>query len=167
MGMVEAMKTFKANPHQFGPGKIHYIDPADESKTWCGRPLSGIPGRMLESGKPTCLLCAERPERERQSEERKREYEAMRTAEDAERARQDREWWASYNAYLRTPEWANRRRLVFKRAGNVCEACLSRPASEVHHTTYEHVGNEPLWELRAVCHACHELITKLDREARQ
>jgi 5-methylcytosine-specific restriction endonuclease McrA len=29
-------------------------------------------------------------------------------------------------------------------------------ATQVHHTTYKHVGNEFLWELRAICDECHD-----------
>lgn len=162
-------KRWAANPHQFGPGKVHIIDDKDGAKTLCGCMLVATPGHRSEK-LPDCKKCLkyfeDRPQRERQAEEYRREYEARKAAEDAAREQQNREWWASYNAYLRTPEWGKRRKLVFKRAGNVCEGCHERPASQIHHTTYAHVGNEPLWELRAVCHECHELITKLDREAR-
>lgn len=33
----------------------------------------------------------------------------------------------------------------------------------VHHLTYAHVFNEPCFELRAVCHGCHDVITEIDR----
>lgn len=70
---------------------------------------------------------------------------------------------AHYDAYLASPDWRSKRALVMKRAAALCEACLSARATEVHHTTYAHFGNEPLWELRAVCRPCHERITELDR----
>jgi 5-methylcytosine-specific restriction endonuclease McrA len=40
----------------------------------------------------------------------------------------------------------------------VCEGCREQPASEVHHLTYEHVGEEFLWELEAVCDDCHSRV---------
>jgi hypothetical protein len=86
-----------------------------------------------------------------------------RLEQDSEK---NREWWRRYNAYLATPQWRSRRNRVMRRAGGTCEACLEQPATEVHHTTYEHVCNEPLWELRAVCHECHEQITDMDRRNR-
>ena len=61
-----------------------------------------------------------------------------------------------YAAYLLTPAWRERRRLVLERAGRLCEGCREVPATEVHHTTYAHIGDEFLWELRAVCALCHE-----------
>jgi hypothetical protein len=75
---------------------------------------------------------------------------------EQQKAQEKAEFWTWYEAYLLTPEWRARRALVMRRAGGVCEGCLSAPASQVHHTTYAHVGDELLYELRAVCDGCHE-----------
>jgi hypothetical protein len=66
------------------------------------------------------------------------------------------EWWDAYNAYLSTPAWKETRRRVLARANGVCEGCRDAPAAQVHHVDYAHVGDELLWELRAVCLACHD-----------
>lgn len=93
-------------------------------------------------------------------------------AEEQQRALQEekdirnRQWWEAYESYLKTPQWQERRAKVLRRAGYVCEACLEKKATETHHTTYRHLGNEPLFELRAVCRECHESITAMDRQAR-
>jgi 5-methylcytosine-specific restriction endonuclease McrA len=71
---------------------------------------------------------------------------------------EDADWWARYDAYLASPEWQARRRLVLKRANGMCEGCGLRPAAQVHHLTYQHVGAEFLWELRAVCLECHQAL---------
>jgi 5-methylcytosine-specific restriction endonuclease McrA len=78
-----------------------------------------------------------------------------REAEEAIEAESDK-WWAWYNDYLRSPAWRVRRALVMRRAGGTCEGCLSAPATQVHHATYDHVGNELLFELHAICDDCHE-----------
>jgi hypothetical protein len=93
-----------------------------------------------------------------------RQSAAWREKHDQEQARKSREWWERYEAYLASPAWRRRRAKVMRRAGGICEACLEAEAVQVHHTTYKHVQNEPLWELRAVCLACHEQITALDRK---
>jgi 5-methylcytosine-specific restriction endonuclease McrA len=67
----------------------------------------------------------------------------------------DDAWWDTYNAYLRTAAWAERRAKVLKRDNYLCQACLSARATEAHHLTYKHVGREPLFELVAVCATCH------------
>ena len=68
------------------------------------------------------------------------------------------EFWSSYDKYLSSKEWSDKRKLVFNRANNLCEGCLSNPAEEVHHINYEHVGNEFLFELVAVCSSCHNRL---------
>lgn len=60
-----------------------------------------------------------------------------------------------YADYLRSEEWAARRTKVMQRAGGICEGCRDRPAEEVHHLTYEHVTQEFLFELVAMCGDCH------------
>lgn len=94
---------------------------------------------------------------------------ARREASSAQRQQERAEWWEHYTAYLRSPQWAERRRLVLERDRWRCTAllpgCTGR-ATEVHHVTYRHQAQEPLFELTSVCHACHEAITAMDREAR-
>jgi 5-methylcytosine-specific restriction endonuclease McrA len=97
-------------------------------------------------------------------------HERQQREIESARSRQSAEWWRWYNAYLESPEWAKRRALVLRRALGKCEAILSSrcwgSANQVHHLTYEHVGNEPLFELVAICEACHEGITEMDRSRR-
>jgi 5-methylcytosine-specific restriction endonuclease McrA len=61
-----------------------------------------------------------------------------------------------YREYLKSDEWAEKRTLVMYRAGGICEGCRSRKASVVHHLNYDHVGNELLFELVALCRGCHD-----------
>ncbi len=70
--------------------------------------------------------------------------------------RQRAEWFEAHNVYLASPEWAKRRRSVMTRARGVCEGCLSVPATQVHHLSYDNWGDELLYQLVAICDACHE-----------
>ena len=63
-----------------------------------------------------------------------------------------------YYEYLESPQWKEKRRAVLQRDNYVCQACLHRRASQAHHLTYEHIYNEPLFELVAVCSTCHEKL---------
>lgn len=63
-----------------------------------------------------------------------------------------------YHSYLDTPEWREKRKLVMERAGGLCEGCRKEKAEVVHHTTYEHAGDEFLFELLALCRVCHTRI---------
>lgn len=75
-----------------------------------------------------------------------------------DKEREALEWRRRYDAHLLSPEWAELRRRVFSRAAGLCEGCRRRPPVQVHHLTYEHMGNEFLWELAAVCLECHRRV---------
>lgn len=83
-----------------------------------------------------------------------------RVIEESEgRARDKRAaFFERYNAYLRSPEWAEKRRRVLARCKRVCEGCGAAPATEVHHLTYEHVCAELLFELVGLCKSCHDRV---------
>lgn len=80
-----------------------------------------------------------------------------REAEESARtlAERKRSWFEWYSRYLTSPEWLKRRDLVLRRAGGVCEGCGEAVATEVHHLSYENAGAEFLFELVALCAACH------------
>ena len=65
---------------------------------------------------------------------------------------------AEYTAYICSRAWAEKRELVLKRAAGVCEGCGKKPPAQVHHLTYDHLGDELLWELKAVCMDCHRRV---------
>ncbi len=72
--------------------------------------------------------------------------------------------------YLQTPAWRERRalRLAFDNAR--CQARLvgcRGVATEVHHTTYEHWGNEPLFDLVSVCRPCHRKLSEMEGRLRE
>lgn len=81
----------------------------------------------------------------------------------SEREAKDREWWDRYNEYLETDTWRDKRQRVLERDNWTCQACLRRNATEVHHLTYTHVGDEPLFDLIAICAPCHRKLTEVDR----
>lgn len=69
-----------------------------------------------------------------------------------------------YSDYLRSPRYRELRERVMRRANGLCEGCLNAPAEQVHHLTYEHVGSEFAFELRALCERCHHRLHEV-REA--
>jgi hypothetical protein len=102
---------------------------------------------------------------------RHEQFEAERKKiEDEWRKKQDEknaEWWEWYSEYLQTEEWIEKRNKVFERDSYTCQSCLSCHADQVHHLTYKHVGNEPLFDLVSVCFKCHDRITEHDRSLRK
>lgn len=155
-----------ADPHQFGTGKIHVVDNEQSEQTLCGKWLSATPGNFAKSGRATCKNCLNAIENRADRKRREEEYRAESEQRAAERESELRQRREQYNAYLRSDSWKRRREKVLRRAGGTCEACLERPAVQVHHVTYEHIFNEPCFELRAVCIQCHDAITELDRARR-
>jgi hypothetical protein len=98
---------------------------------------------------------------------RRRWYErrSARYSQLQEAARQEEQdaWWERYEAYLESPKWKLKSRMVVKR-DKVCQACLSRPAVQAHHKSYKYVFDEPLFDLVGVCLQCHHKLH--DAEAR-
>ena len=68
------------------------------------------------------------------------------------------DFFSEYDVYLASDAWKQKRQKVLARAGNVCEGCRDALPTEVHHLSYEHVGDELLFQLVALCHSCHQKI---------
>ncbi len=64
-----------------------------------------------------------------------------------------------YHQYLASREWRLKRKEVIERCGNVCERCHQGPVQNVHHLTYERVGNELIADLQGLCRPCHEFMS--------
>lgn len=63
-----------------------------------------------------------------------------------------------YERYINGPVWAARRKRVLERDQYLCQACLDCKATQVHHLTYGHFGDELMFELIAICKRCHDRI---------
>lgn len=89
---------------------------------------------------------------------------------DRWRSQQNQLWWTEYDDYLQSDSWKARRRERLILDNFRCQAVLSGcavSATEVHHLSYQHLGNEPLFELISVCRSCHDQITAMDRARRK
>jgi 5-methylcytosine-specific restriction endonuclease McrA len=62
---------------------------------------------------------------------------------------------AAYLKYLRTAQWEERRQRALKRAGQKCSLCSRKTRLEVHHRTYERIGEERPTDLIVLCSGCH------------
>ena len=88
----------------------------------------------------------------RREESRKRHEDAQAFA-----ISEDAVWRAKYQAHMRSPAWAAIRQKVKQREGGWCQGCGMRAESgEAHHVDYRRMGHELLFDLRWVCHACHD-----------
>lgn len=60
-----------------------------------------------------------------------------------------------YQDYLITVHWQKTREQKLKDAGYKCEQCPRDENLEVHHLTYERLGEERMGDLQALCPICH------------
>jgi len=91
--------------------------------------------------------------------------ERLNLFRESQASKRRSDWFAWYSDYLKTPQWQSKRLAVLKRDRYLCQGCMSRRASQVHHLSYEHCGNELLWELTSVCDDCHKKIHPHMQEA--
>jgi 5-methylcytosine-specific restriction endonuclease McrA len=61
-----------------------------------------------------------------------------------------------YESYLHTVHWLNTASSARNRAGHKCERCGAVGSLEVHHLSYERIGEELPGDLEALCSSCHE-----------
>lgn len=65
-------------------------------------------------------------------------------------------WWAWYGEYLHSPEWAKKRKQRLILDDHRCTLCGHDMGLQVHHLTYDFVGQEELGDLRTLCEPCHK-----------
>lgn len=118
----------------------------------CGNSVGNFIG---QKDKSDAYLQALQPWDDTLKEKELSKIEERRVERALEAQKRSSEWWAWYNAYLQTPEWKTRRRRVLERDNHLCQGCRMADATQVHHLTYAHVGNELLYELISVCDDCH------------
>ena len=128
------------------------VRPICEDCCWV---LPGIAKRQLGERVASLPRISHAEAAERRGEASNRQASLWREAHEAKKRREREAFFAEYGQYLRSPEWRSLRQRVMRRANGTCEACLIRPATQVHHRSYEHVFNEFAFELVAVCDACH------------
>ena len=75
-------------------------------------------------------------------------------------------WWELYNQYLASPEWNSKKIRVRARDYGRCQLCRSDSFLEVHHLTYNRVGDEALFDLVTLCRHCHEQEEVLKKESK-
>ena len=71
------------------------------------------------------------------------------------RKRRTGAWWKEYREHLKSPEWDAIRKQAMSRDGHLCQDCGRQVATEVHHLSYDNVGEESPEELVSLCSECH------------
>lgn len=69
-----------------------------------------------------------------------------------------------YPDYLQSAEWQAHRADKLERAGHRCQVCNAEDTQlDVHHRTYERLGQEQEYDLTVLCHRCHSLFHSVGR----
>lgn len=68
------------------------------------------------------------------------------------------ETWNTYNEYLKTNHWIKFKTQYAKTHPKVCNMCYGTKYIELHHITYERIGNESDTDVVWLCRKCHKLI---------
>lgn len=71
-----------------------------------------------------------------------------------------------YAGYIKSSAWYAKRDLKLRKSGYKCWWCGTSYNLEVHHLTYERLGNERLSDLMVLCHDHHVWVTRFTRLAR-
>ncbi|MCP4363526.1 MAG: hypothetical protein GY796_36470 [Chloroflexi bacterium] len=67
-------------------------------------------------------------------------------------------WWWRYRRHLKSDKWQKTRLRILRRDGFKCTKCRSRDRLQVHHLTYERVGNEDDDDLITLCDDDHAAV---------
>lgn len=60
-----------------------------------------------------------------------------------------------YQTYLKSEKWRNMRGKILRVRGFKCELCGSKRNLQLHHLTYENLGNEQDGDVIILCKQCH------------
>lgn len=60
-----------------------------------------------------------------------------------------------YKAYLNSPRWQAIRKRLYREYDYKCDRCGSSKNIQVHHLTYENLGEEKDEDLVVLCQKCH------------
>lgn len=61
-----------------------------------------------------------------------------------------------HREYIGSERWRERRAAYFMGHAEVCHRCGAEHGVELHHSSYERLGNEPDEHLHPLCACCHE-----------
>ncbi len=75
---------------------------------------------------------------------------------------QGKSYSSEYTKYLQSHGWRLKRKVLLEKVGYRCERCGRKHKKlEVHHLTYQNLGNEPDTDLKVVCPNCHRVEDRL------
>lgn len=146
--------AYELRRRKYANGIVHFVYQC----LWCG-----ASGRSIKKEQALEAGGAGAPEFDDGLRDRYWEEAREQRSAEWEAGRQQRR--DEYQDYLRSPQWRRKRERRLAMDRWQCQArldgCVER-ATEVHHLTYDHRYNEPLFDLVSVCRPCHRRISEMD-----
>ena len=72
----------------------------------------------------------------------------------------------NYDDYMKSVEWEEKRQLRLRLDGFRCFKCGTSVNLQVHHITYERLGQERMGDLITLCGSCHKRLHEPKRQSR-
>lgn len=66
------------------------------------------------------------------------------------------QWYVDKAIHLKSQKWKDLRELRLKIDKYQCCVCHEKKPLEIHHLTYDRLGNESINDLRSLCRDCHQ-----------
>lgn len=159
------LKYIKFNFCLWGGSKFEYLIPESE--------LTKL--EQYKFSEPRFMIEHQPSYVEKQREMLKHSQEVKRQMAEARNNGMTQEE-AYHKIYLHSQYWKEKREEVFRRAGYKCQICGTainvdridkKEPGQIHHRTYDYLGNEPIENLIAVCKKCHSELHKKDLQKKQ
>lgn len=71
-----------------------------------------------------------------------------------------------YNSYLKSKHWELLRNGLIK-PNDKCQICNEKKPLQLHHLTYENLGNEKPTDFLKLCDSCHKMAHKTEADLRK
>ena len=64
---------------------------------------------------------------------------------------------SAYRSYMASDAWRQKKVDIINKRGRICEHCGTAGHVELHHKTYDRLGNEADEDLELLCKNCHAM----------
>lgn len=125
---------------------------------FCGQASGGAVARSVWSAATQPIEAWDCNLEKECSEKREQHYLEIKESWENKQRKENDDFWKRWHAHMGSQKWYKIRSKVIARCGNLCEGCRDRPVAQVHHLTYQHLGDEFLFELVGLCLECHRRI---------
>lgn len=94
--------------------------------------------------------------RKKKARREKRVRERQEKRSTPQRTERKSRFSERYLAYIRSPQWRQKREKSFQVHGRVCNRCPSKHRLQCHHLTYKRLGDERVeTDIEILCFDCH------------